>query len=249
MIELAKDLFFLYKTNGIEVCKKYKEIILNNLIKNLSYTSPIMEGLVKTLLNNKKMMAFNLIQNSIDEAKGAARIKIIAEKYADKSLKEEMIKHVNDEMRHSALFASLIPYTGFEIEKDINDNNYKEVDLVFDFDDNLKEFICRVHSIEVRSWTMLRHYLRNLNNLKDKNIIKIRPTIEIIMKDEINHVCYTGKAVSEWLKEDEALYQTFVKCINHTNKETWQDVINMSQFMRYNINETMKNNNVNAMVQ
>lgn len=248
MIELAKDLFSLYKVNNIEICNKYKEIVLNNLIKDLSYTSAIMEGLVKTLLNNKKMMAFNLIQNSIDEAKGAARIKIIAEKYAGSTLKAQMFKHVDDEMKHSCLFANLVKHTGFEVEKDISDENSKEVDTVFDFDNNLKEFICRVHSIEVRSWTMLRHYLRALDNLKDKNILKIRPTIEIIMKDEINHVCYTGKAVSDWLNEDKTLYQTFAKCINHTNKETWQDVINMSQFMYDNINEVMKSNNTNVMV-
>jgi rubrerythrin len=240
VIKLAEDLFSLYERNEITICEKYRGIVLDNLIADLSYTSPIMEGIVRTVFNSKKMMAFNLIQNAIDEAKGAARVRIIAERYADKELREKMLKHVNDEMNHSSMFAELVQYTGYEVETEDFSEHAEEINSVFDFDDDLKQFICRVHSIEVRSWTMLRHYLNVLNELQDEKLLKMKPAIEKIMRDEINHVCYTGQTVSNWLEEDESLCQIFVECINHTNKETWQDLTNMSQFMYDNIAEIMK---------
>jgi rubrerythrin len=238
MINIEKDLMKLYENNNILVSNIYKDCVFDNLVRDLAYTSPIMEGMVSTLFKSKKMMAFNLLQNAIDEAKGAARVRIIAERYANDELRVKMIRHVNDEMNHSKMFADMIPLTGFDIEHD--DSEANDIDNVFNFDDDLKQFLCRVHSIEVRSWVMLRHYLTTLDKLTDPELLKMKPIIESIMQDEIRHVCYTGETVSNWLDNDNDLKDTFIDCINHTNKETWQDLSNMSNYMCENAQQIIK---------
>jgi rubrerythrin len=238
MINIEKDLMKLYENNNILVSNIYKDCVFDNLVRDLVYTSPIMEGMVSTLFKSKKMMAFNLLQNAIDEAKGAARVRIIAERYANDELRVKMIRHVNDEMNHSKMFADMIPLTGFDIEHD--DSEANDIDNVFNFDDDLKQFLCRVHSIEVRSWVMLRHYLTTLDELTDPELLKMKPIIESIMQDEIRHVCYTGETVSNWLDNDNDLKDTFIDCINHTNKETWQDLSNMSNYMCENAQQIIK---------
>lgn len=88
------------------------------------------------------MMAYNLIQNAVDEAKGAARVHLVAERYASPELKKKMLRHVSDEMRHSRLFAQLIQYTGYDYEEnDSEEENERSVTELFEFDDDLSAFL------------------------------------------------------------------------------------------------------------
>ncbi|MEI8633022.1 hypothetical protein P4S72_15480 [Vibrio sp. PP-XX7] len=69
---------------------------------------------------------------------------------------------------------------------------------------------------------------------------KMRSAIQKILEDEMRHVSYTASYVSQWLKENPYLSQTFIDCITHTNKETWEDLSSMANFMRDNIVEMMQ---------
>lgn len=65
----------------------------------------------------------------------------------------------------------------------------------------------------------------------------MRPTIQKILEDEMQHVCYTGQYVSRWLHAEPHLSKVFVECITHTNKETWEDLSSMALFMRDHIQD------------
>lgn len=232
MINVKEDLMELYAERTMTVTPLYQEIMSQQLAEGLAYTEPVMVGLIETLFRSKTMMAYNLLQNAIDEAKGAARVHLIAERYANPQLKKEMFRHAGDEFRHSRQFAGLIQCTGFDYEESAaNDDTNDPVDDILDFDDELQPFVCRVHSIEVRSWVMLRHYLRILNQYDDPDIRAMISTIDQIRTDEIRHVLYTGAWVNRWLQEDPSLGTTLKECVAHTNRETWHDVAAMSNYM------------------
>lgn len=232
VINIQKDLFALYQERDIALFSSYQLIMGEQLAEGLSYTTPLMVGLIDTLLSNSKMMAYNLLQNAIDEAKGAARVHLIAERHAPDPLKKEMLRHAGDEMRHSRQFAEMIFCTGYEYE-DTSDTKETAhaAEEVLAFDDDLYAFICRVHSIEIRSWVMLRHYLRILHKYPEKNIRAMIPVFEQILNDEIRHVVYTGKWVNKWLAENPALPSVLSECVAHTNRETWHDVAGMAHYM------------------
>ena len=232
IINIQKDLFALYQERNIALHPAYQAIMGKQLAEGLSYTTPLMVGLIDTLLSDSKMMAYNLLQNSIDEAKGAARVHLIAERHAPEPLKKEMLRHVGDEMRHSRQFAEMISCTGYEYEDTSHEEETaRAAEEVLAFDDDLYAFVCRVHSIEIRSWVMLRHYLRILRKYPEESIRAMIPVFEQILDDEIRHVIYTGKWVNGWLAENPTLSSVLTECVAHTNRETWHDVAGMANYM------------------
>ena len=242
MFQVYDDLMKLYADHDIEVCGAYKDAAHAVLGSDrLAYATPAMFGITTTLFSSNKMIAYNLLQNSIDEAKGAARVALIAERHAPPELKQKMLGHVADEMKHSKQFLNLIALTGHEAIQDPTEESHKEGAKVLDFDDDLRQFICRVHSIEVRSWTMLRTYMSVVEKagtpaLRDG----VLPVLEDIMADEINHVLYTGKTLSDWVEQDEPHMSTIMdECFGHTNKETWHDMAFMLNYLAENYDSAL----------
>ncbi len=235
MFNVLNDLGQLYRDHKVETAERYNDSMTRALGPELAYGSPAMYGVTATVLSSRQMIAYNLAQNAIDEAKGAARIQMIADKYADagSDLHKNMHRHVGEELKHSKLFKSLVPATGYETRDDPVDPAATEE--VLDFDDELRAFICRVHSIEIRSWTVLRMYQHVLRqrafpDLSDSAL----PVLDDIMQDEINHVLYTGEQIDAWLREDPGLQPVFDECLNHTNRETWQDIAAMTTWLAKN---------------
>jgi len=234
MFNIFADLMDLYNTKDMPVCEAYSDIASEALDVFLPYSTPAMYGMVATLFSSEKMIAYNLIQNSIDEAKGAARIKIIADRYAPPALKVKMDKHVAEEMKHSHQFLNLLPLTGYTYEREDKQDNKKELNNILDFDDELQKFICRVHSIEIRSWTVLRLYMKVIEELKITRMEKAIAVLQDIMSDEIIHVLYTGEQIIKWLNEDEKIAAVLKDCFAHTRRETWHDLANMSNYFADN---------------
>ncbi|PSV20611.1 GTPase [Photobacterium leiognathi subsp. mandapamensis] len=239
MNNIQNELYAMLESFNVNPSDEYKECIEKYLTADLSFTSELMEGLAKTIFRSKKMMAYYLLHNSIDEAKGAARLRLMANRYADEELKQKMLRHYNDEMNHSTMFASLIPLTGYEAE--VDDTGVEgELTKILDFDDNIKTFIFRVHSIEVRSWRLLLLHLKIIEGSNEQYMKDMQPTIQNILEDEMRHVSYTAQYVSQWLHQDPYLSQSFINCITHTNRETWEDLSAMSNFMRDNVVQLMQ---------
>jgi len=235
MFNVLADLIDLYEMKGVHLCEAYSDIASEALDVSLPYSTPAMYGMVATLFSSEKMIAYNLIQNSIDEAKGAARIKIIAERYAPPALEVKMNKHVAEEMKHSHQFLNLLPLTGYTYEREDKQDNKKELNNILDFDDDLQKFICRVHSIEIRSWTVLRIYMKVIEELKISRMEKAIAVLQDIMNEEITHVLYTGEQIIKWLNEDDKIATVLKDCFAHTSRETWHDLANMSNYLADNL--------------
>jgi hypothetical protein len=233
MYNVLHDLRQLYADHGITTASRYDDSMSRALGIQLAYGSPAMFGVTATVLTSRIMIAYNLAQNAIDEAKGAARIQIIADKYATGELYKKMHRHVGEELKHSRQFKALVPATGFTTRDDPVTPEVTEE--VLDFEDELRSFICRVHSIEIRSWTVLRMYQQILRQGMYPDLSEVAlPVLDDIMKDEINHVLYTGQQIDEWLRDDETLQPIFDECLDHTNRETWQDISSMTSWMAKN---------------
>lgn len=239
MYDVFSDLMNLYQQNKIEPCAKYREIAANALDGRLAYSTPAMFGLTATLFSSDKMVAYNLMQNSIDEAKGAARVCLIADRYAPPELQAKMKRHVADEMKHSKQFLNLVPLTSLTVTEEPAEEGDKELAKVLDFEDSLQTFLCRVHSIEIRSWTMLRLYMKVIEAGGRPNLQKAIAVLENIMADEITHVLYTGQQINEWLLDEERVGQALTECFSHTNRETWHDMAFMSNYLADNFSSAL----------
>jgi hypothetical protein len=227
-LQVHSDLCDLYAHHGVKVSHKYKAVSAEIMGSALAYATPMMRGIVETIFSSPIMIAFNLIQNSIDEAKGAARVQLIANRYATGDLQAKMDRHVSDEFKHSVQFRQLLDVVEVGEFAKSSDDPSQEIENVLQFDDDLVSFMCRVHSIEIRSWTMLRMYIDVLEQSGKPNLLRGVPVICDILDDEITHVLYTGQQLSDWLDKDPAIADIMRDCFLHTNRETWRDLSNMA---------------------
>jgi hypothetical protein len=243
MYNVLQDLKQLYTDHGITTDERYDESMSRAMGPQLAYGSPAMYGVTATVLSSRRMIAYNLAQNAIDEAKGAARIQVIADSYAEGDLYKKMHRHVGEELKHSRQFKALVPATGYRTKDDPVEPEATEE--VLDFGDELRAFICRVHSIEIRSWTVLRMYQHILCQKAFPDLSEAAlPVLDDIMRDEINHVIYTGQQIDEWLRDDEGLQSVFDECLDHTNRETWQDIASMTAWMAKNYRVVLEDGDV-----
>lgn len=230
-ISVFQDLLELYHSRGLKLDREYLNVCAVALGPGLAYSTPAMYGITETLLSSRPLFAHNLSQNATDEAKGAARVRLVADRYASGELLRKMKRHVADEFKHSVQFRKLIPLTGCDHLGRDPDEMAEEIDKVLTFDDDLQSFLCRVHSIEIRSWTVLRMYIDVLQNSSVEAFRKAIPVLEDIMADEIDHVLYTGLQISDWMEEHPGLSGTLRHCFDHTNHETWRDLANMADHL------------------
>jgi hypothetical protein len=235
-IQVHDDLMHLFESKGLIPCDRYKKVVADHLHHFLPYGSDVMHGVILTLFQSDKMVAFNLIQNSIDEAKGATRIGIIADRYAHEPLKSKMMTHVSEEMKHSQQFLGLLPMTSCHYVQNEADGQTEEIKGILDFDDDLVGFLCRVHSIEIRSWTVLRYYKQVIRELHKEHLFPALAVLDDIMSDEIGHVLYTGEQINTWMSTNEQLEGMLDACFAHTSKETWVDLSNMTTYLSSNAN-------------
>ncbi len=80
--DIWSDLTQVYISNSFQISEKYRSTVQPHLKNTLSYNSQAMHGMTATLFTSPRLIAHNLVQNSIDEAKGAARVELIAQRYA-----------------------------------------------------------------------------------------------------------------------------------------------------------------------
>lgn len=231
MFNVFFDLMGLYKDKGIPVNRSYEEIASQALGPSLAYATQTMHGLVSTIFSSDEMIAHNLIQNSIDEAKGAARISLITERYSPPELRKGFMRQVEDEWRHSEQFLGLLPLVGYEYERVTDEASKKELTNVLDFDDDFRIFGCRAHSIEIRSWIVLRLYKQVIKELGLSHMLPALPVLNQIMEDEIHHVTYLGRIVMDWIEQERGVSESLKTCFAFTNRETWHDIARMANFL------------------
>src|SRR5436309_1933739 len=103
-INVLEDLQDLYRKHGLRPGAAYTGAMEQALAPGLSYGTPAFYGITATILSSKRMIAYNLVQNSIDEAKGGSRIQLVADRYAPPDLHRKMKRHVGEELKHSKQF-------------------------------------------------------------------------------------------------------------------------------------------------
>ncbi|MEF1304782.1 GTPase, partial [Vibrio owensii] len=176
-------------------------------------------------------MAYYLLHNAINEEEGAERLKMIANRYAQGEMKQQIMHHCQNDRNHSAMYASLIPLTGYQTEV-YQEEKSSDFSNVSNFYDDIKIHLFRAHSVELRSWCLLVSQLSFIDQSDIPYLKEMRPTIQQILDDEVRQVSYTAQHVSQWSEEDPSLCQAFTQCMSHTYRETWDYLASMAEFMR-----------------
>ncbi|YCO01231.1 GTPase [Vibrio sp. VNB-15] len=228
---LQTSLYNLLEDNNFVPSQEYKASIASYLHSDSSLTPQAMGVLTGEIFQSKQTMAYYLLHNAINEEEGAERLKMIANRYAQGEMKQQIMHHCQNDRNHSAMYASLIPLTGYQTEV-YQEEKSSDFSNVSHFYDDIKIHLFRAHSVELRSWCLLVSQLSFIDQSDIPYLKEMRPTIQQILDDEVKQVSYTAQYVSQWLEEDPSLCQAFTQCMNHTYRETWDYLASMAEFMR-----------------
>ncbi|WP_045416577.1 hypothetical protein [Vibrio campbellii] len=228
---LQTSLYNLLEDNNFVPSKEYKASIASYLHSDSSLTPQAMGALTGEIFQSKQTMAYYLLHNAINEEEGAERLKMIATRYAQGEMKQQIMHHSQNDRNHSAMYASLIPLTGYQTEV-YQEEKSSDFSNVSHFYDDIKIHLFRAHSVELRSWCLLVSQLSFIDQSDIPYLKDMRPTIQQILDDEVRQVSYTAQHVSQWLEEDPSLCQAFTQCMSHTYRETWDYLASMAEFMR-----------------
>ena len=228
---LQTSLYNLLEDNDFVPSKEYKASIASYLHSDSSLTPQAMGKLTGEIFQSKQTMAYYLLHNAINEGEGAERLKMIANRYAQGEMKQQIMHHCQNDRNHSAMYASLIPLTGYQTEV-YQEEKSSDFSNVSNFYDDIKIHLFRAHSVELRSWCLLVSQLSFIDQSDIRYLKEMRPTIQQILDDEVRQVSYTAQHVSQWLAEDPSLCQAFTQCMSHTYRETWDYLASMAEFMR-----------------
>ena len=228
---LQTSLYNLLEDNDFVPSKEYKASIASYLHSDSSLTPQAMGKLTGEIFQSKQTMAYYLLHNAINEGEGAERLKMIANRYAQGEMKQQIMHHYQNDRNHSAMYASLIPLTGYQTEV-YQEEKSSDFSNVSHFYDDIKIHLFRAHSVELRSWCLLVSQLSFIDQSDIPYLKEMRPTIQQILDDEVRQVSYTAQHVSQWLEEDPSLCQAFTQCMSHTYRETWDYLASMAEFMR-----------------
>ena len=228
---LQTSLYNLLEDNDFVPSKEYKASIASYLHSDSSLTPQAMGKLTGEIFQSKQTMAYYLLHNAINEGEGAERLKMIANRYAQGEMKQQIMHHCQNDRNHSAMYASLIPLTGYQTEV-YQEEKSSDFSNVSNFYDDIKIHLFRAHSVELRSWCLLVSQLSFIDQSDIPYLKEMRPTIQQILDDEVRQVSYTAQHVSQWLAEDPSLCQAFTQCMSYTYGETWDYLASMAEFMR-----------------
>jgi hypothetical protein len=229
MILNIKSMFEnLLAARSIEPCQSFTDVINNISEIGLTSNTDGMYWINRLLFNNKLILAKKLYQHSLYEKMGGELIQTYANKLAEDKLKDDMLAQARDEFKHGKMLKSLIRYTGYKPDEFKGMYLVPEDEKLPDFKDDIQVFICFIHAAEIRTLIMLHQYLNIIENADDSMIKNMRPMLVHIKMDEEQHAAYTANYINHWLLDKDSLKETLINCFIYTNKESWQELANMT---------------------
>lgn len=221
----------------ITLCAHFIHLIDEVDKMELICNTDLMYHVNSMLFDRKKILAYKLYLNSLYESLGGKLMQeFVLNNVQDSALKDDVLRQVKDEYRHGQMFASLIQYTGYnieEIKQNIDATAFENEE--FPFFKNVIDAMCFIHVAEVRTIILLDQFCKIINSKDDLELSKMLMILHSINKDEISHARYTGIYINNWIRDGNIeVNEAFLRCFVQINKEGWEEIAKLASiFSQY----------------
>jgi len=194
----------------------------------------IRQSIAKLVASDLALLQRNFRRHSFGELATSQTLQSIASTLKPTSLREEMLAHADDELRHSKLFSALAKslqqstgYTDCEDFSWILDDDRRFVE---NYAGDIVEFICNVFAAEVRSHSFVTSYITALRADDSAQAKRICKVLARILDDEGRHIGYTGRYINQWMASNLDLAESLERSFKAFDRNSWVDIAGTAQF-------------------
>lgn len=157
--------------------------------------------LYRLVLANPVTALSYLARQAVTEHVGAATISAVGRSSPDKTLRTLLRRHALDEARHARMLRRLVRD---RFQADVDQRFVRAAlqahhEFIKAFDGNFPRFICDSHAAELRTLRKLHHMEVACGAIEPGFAAALRPVVEAIIVDEMEHIAYTAVLIGEWL--------------------------------------------------
>jgi hypothetical protein len=182
-----------------------------------------MAPLIEEQFRLPAILAVELLRHSSTEGIGARTIGHIGRTRASGSLRNLMITHAEDEVRHSKMFFALASHYNAPSVSLFNEIIEENEAFIEGFQGDLDWFLCDTHIAELRNLLILGMYVSAARGAASAEMWAIK-TLEKIFDDEWRHVSYTAPYVADLLGRASENCDEFVDTFVHYSRQSMLDV-------------------------
>lgn len=220
----------------MQINPSYAQILSKINAETFSIASPAMLSMNEKLFKSDKLLNYRFYRHAWSEKLGSDAIIRVAGRVADVSLRSEMVRHGDDEARHSKIFSALAAKTGEAIGFDhdresAEDESNKQVDLLAD---DVASFLCDTHVAEIRTYYMLNQYVKCSGPAVLKYGEGFRSALQSVQSDEERHITYSGKHLNRWLDSNEVTPERLSNTVMLYSRSGWLEIAEMAYFLSEN---------------
>jgi hypothetical protein len=208
-----------------------------DVIDRASATSSISlrQPLARIVVSNRVLLQRNFRRHSVGERATSETLQGVAATLKPIPLRDEMLAHSEDEMRHSKLFAALADRlektTGVADQENydwILENDRKFVEQ---YNGDVVQFLCDVLASEVRTYSFIAGYLDALEQDPADDARRITAVLQRVLEDECRHVGYAARYISKWMGEGLDLTTSMQRSFENFDRNSWVEVASTAQFL------------------
>jgi hypothetical protein len=231
MLNLVDTISSLLREHDVGMAGSYRRALDVLGQEVFAANSDAMRGVNEATFRHQGALLHRLERHSKNETAGAQLIAYVAQTHARDSLREDLLKHAQDEFRHGRMLGALVDrLSGMEessphVERvEIPENNAG-------FDGDVINFICATHVAEIRTFSMLEQYIVLARMLPSHVAPKMLACFEAIHRDEVRHLTYTARHLNAWMQSDERPGTLLIEYMRTYSRASWQEIAEMAGYL------------------
>jgi hypothetical protein len=201
---------------------------------SISPALALREPLAKVAVSNPRFLQRNFSRHSIGELATSMTLDGIAAKLKPGELRDQMVIHAKDELRHSKMFRALADGLG----RVTGTTEYANYDAIIENDQrflrnytgDVISFVCDLFAGEVRTYSFVSGYVKALSQESGGYGDKAGRVLAQVLEDECRHVNYTASYLSRWMDEGLPLSDSITRSFKQFDQNSWLDVAETAEF-------------------
>jgi hypothetical protein len=191
--------------------------------------NPLAEGVVHTVLQDRRLLAIRFARHAGNETQGAGMIATVGEGLPAGRLREDLLAHALDEARHGRMFQALARQANERRARPILRAMPRSDASGEAFDGDVAAFLAATHVAELRNLHLLDLYLTAPVRLAGGFDAKVRAVLGRVQADEHRHVSYTWRHVQGFLAEGRLTNDYMEACFAEFERLAWWEIASIAR--------------------
>ena len=228
--ELVRDLI-----PASSICSALAEALTRiDYVGNTSSSLLIRPVLAKLVVSNPLLLQRNFSRHSAAELATSQTLQSIAQTMKSTQLRQDLIDHSADEMRHSRMFGALAHNihrsTGETCSENYDWTLANDRHFVETYSGDVIDFVCDLFAGEVRTHHFLATYIDALACAPNTTSDRTLKVLQQVLEDERRHIRYTAGYINQWMLDGLELTSYLLERFRAFDKNSWIDVAATARF-------------------